>query len=54
MLNASSIPGNKKVFNNRMTSTKMHSHSPHKKYTSWAYAITITVTFTGGVQISVQ
>lgn len=41
MLKASSILGNTKVFNNIVTITTMHSHSPHKNYTSWAYAMAI-------------
>jgi len=49
MLNASTILGNTKIFNNIMKSTTMHSHSPCKKYTSQAYAITIIVTVTGAV-----
>ena len=40
MLKASSILGNTKIFKN-MTITTMHSQSPHKNYTSWAYAMTI-------------
>lgn len=38
-----------KIFNNIMTSTSKHSHSPCKKYTSQAYAMTIIVTVTGAV-----
>jgi hypothetical protein len=41
MLKASSILGNTKIFKNIMTITTMHSHSPHKNYTSGAYAMTI-------------